>query len=42
MGYTGEDGDDRLQLVSFHSTSKVAFEHLAVLSFCDAYTNDAI
>lgn len=24
MGYTGEDGDERLQLVSFHSTSKVA------------------
>lgn len=23
MGYTGEDGDERLQLVSFHSTSKV-------------------
>ncbi|CAM9304080.1 unnamed protein product [Hapterophycus canaliculatus] len=25
MGYTGEDGDDRLQLVSFHSTSKGYF-----------------
>lgn len=23
MGYMGEDGDERLQLVSFHSTSKV-------------------
>lgn len=23
MGYSGEDGDERLQLVSFHSTSKV-------------------
>lgn len=23
MGYTGEEGDERLQLVSFHSTSKV-------------------
>ena len=25
MGYTGEEGDERLQLVSFHSTSKVTF-----------------
>ncbi|CAM9298888.1 unnamed protein product [Ectocarpus sp. 12 AP-2014] len=25
MGYTGEDGDERLQLVSFHSTSKGYF-----------------
>lgn len=23
MGYSGEEGDERLQLVSFHSTSKV-------------------
>lgn len=25
IGYTGAEGDERLQLVSFHSTSKVTF-----------------
>ena len=33
MGYTGDDGDERLQLVSFHSTSKVSNELVLEFAF---------